>query len=77
MLKTKITSTKCLNDKKHKWEHIAIENIGSYGSHIHKWCPICGSRTEYYRDVGMIRSQRCRSNDNKDYFIEIPKCLKE
>jgi len=78
----KVTATKCLNGKRHKWEHLMISHVGSYGSSISKWCSVCGCATEFYRDANMKRAERCLSSDTKEknhgkYYVKIPNCLKE
>ena len=64
----KVTATKCLNGKKHRWLYVA----GDY-EREHKWCGVCGSTTEFYRKRNG-RLERCEGDEGERFYIEIPEC---
>ena len=71
----KVTATKCLENKKHKWEDINIHH--NYGQVTYlSWCRVCGCRTEFFKNENMKKRERCLNEDNTLY-IEIPEHLKE
>lgn len=65
----KVTATKCIDGKRHKWEEIAIDGVDKF-----MWCRKCGCITEFTRRWREDPWKRCK-NSNGSYYIKIPKML--
>lgn len=72
----KITSTKCIDGKRHNWKITVIKQYGKIFEYF-EWCKKCGSRTEFWKsDNTKGKKLRCIDEDTKDYYIVIPECYK-
>jgi hypothetical protein len=69
----KVTATKCLDGKRHKWKDIHISSRYGEASYT-SWCERCGSLTEFYKNDRMKKRARCSDAEEKTY-IEIPECF--
>lgn len=77
----KITHTKCIDGKRHKWKTINIRD--HYGTtYWNDWCEKCGSTTEFFKEKEMKKRERCYQdtwdeygNRFKKYDIEVPETL--
>jgi len=75
---TKVTATKCLGGKRHRWKLIATER--AYGSEYQtKWCKGCGCLAEFLRvwNKSVTKSRLLRCKNNGSTHIEIPDCNKK
>ena len=70
----KITDVKCFEGKSHFWKEIYTLRE-AWNNQKFSWCKKCGSITEF-SDV-KSNFKRCLSDDQKTYYIEIPKCHTE
>jgi hypothetical protein len=79
----KVTATKCLNGKRHKWKDVEMHL--SYGTRNDtSWCKRCGCMTEFFKTERMKKRERCfedgwnkEGEREKRYHIEIPEHLEE
>ena len=70
----KVTATKCLEGKRHRWKLLKMDQEG-YAVRQIRWCKVCGCVTEFYKDIRHKRFERCK--DGNDYYVEIPEHLQE
>ncbi len=78
MRKSKVTATKCLGGKRHRWRHIAM-----HGEHETRWCPRCGCLTGFLHLRRVCKNTcltrlavvRCKDDDG-GWYVEIPENLK-
>lgn len=75
----KVTDTKCLNGKRHRWTKINEEIKGlPYKVHSKhnglRWCKQCGSLTQVCFNP-MRQNSNQRLKQNREYVIALPKIM--
>lgn len=65
----KITATKCIDGRRHRWKEVILSSYVMTTNHVY-WCNKCGCITEFSHYFNE-KKERCR--DGKKYYIEIPK----